>query len=219
MSSTLATTDVYDVYRVRVPSGEHILVKLADPPDAAWAARVAGALAPRRVVFTWPTADAMSLRCVQHASDVPVTPQETEAVQLFTAGATTSVERVDEVLTPKALQASLDRENEDTLTTLVNSVLAPTGIIPFVGAGMSFPYGVPMWGDFLNLAAVSEDEKRDVARLVKEGSFEQAAKLLDSGPSRDHFQSSSPSGSTSRSMMRGFDAVRSRCCLVSRPVQ
>jgi hypothetical protein len=86
------------------------------------------------------------------------------------------------------LQPLVEIENASVIDSIVKSLRSPTGIIPFIGAGMSHDYGAPMWGDFLELAAVTDDEKAEVKRLIKDGKYEDAAQFLDAGPNREHFR-------------------------------
>ena len=85
------------------------------------------------------------------------------------------------------MQALIDTENAPVIDAIVRSLRSATGIIPFVGAGMSHDYGAPIWGDFLQLAAATE-EKAEVERLVKDGKYEDAAQFLDAGPNGDRFR-------------------------------
>jgi SIR2-like domain len=86
------------------------------------------------------------------------------------------------------LQTLLEAENAPVIDAIVKSVRSPTGVIPFIGAGMSHDYGAPMWGDFLELAAVTDEDKGEVKRLVKDGEYEEAAQFLDAGPHGAHFR-------------------------------
>ena len=86
------------------------------------------------------------------------------------------------------VQALVEAENAVSIELIVESLRSPTGIIPFVGAGMSHDYGAPIWDDFLELAASSDDEKARVNRLIDEGRYEDAAQVLDTGPHRNHFR-------------------------------
>ncbi|MFO0697875.1 MAG: SIR2 family protein [Nitrospira sp.] len=86
------------------------------------------------------------------------------------------------------LQALIDKENASAIDKIVTSLRSPTGVIPFIGAGMSHDYGVPMWGQFLELAAVTDDERVQVKSFVKDGKYEDAAQLLDTGSSREKFR-------------------------------
>ena len=98
------------------------------------------------------------------------------------------MERIDGVLTPAALGGLIEQENEATIASIVNSLLSATGIIPFVGAGMSQDFGAPMWGEFLKLAAASTEAEIAVGQFVRDGQYEQAAQLLDSEPNRSRFR-------------------------------
>jgi hypothetical protein len=77
-------------------------------------------------------------------------------------------------------------------------VRSPTGVIPFIGAGMPHDFGAPMWGDFLELAAVTDEDKGEVKRLVKDDEYEDAAQFLDAGAQERISARSSPNGWTSR---------------------
>jgi hypothetical protein len=86
------------------------------------------------------------------------------------------------------LQALLEAENAPVIDAIVKSLRSPTGVIPFIGAGMSHDYGAPIWGDFLELAAVTDEEKGEVKRLINDGKYEDAAQFLDAGPHGAHFR-------------------------------
>lgn len=86
------------------------------------------------------------------------------------------------------LQALVEIENGPVIEALVKSLRSPTGVIPFIGAGMSHDYGVPMWGEFLEMAAVTDEDKTEVKRLVNDGKYEDAAQFLDSGGRGEHFR-------------------------------
>ena len=86
------------------------------------------------------------------------------------------------------VQALIETENAPVIDAVVSSLRSPTGVMPFIGAGMSHDYGVPMWGEFLEMAAVSDDEKAVVKRLVNDGKYEDAAQFLDAGPRGEHFR-------------------------------
>ena len=87
------------------------------------------------------------------------------------------------------LQAHLDAENAPVIDAIVRTLRSATGIIPFVGAGMSHDYGAPMWGPFLELAAGRDTGlKGRIRRLVTAGKYEDAAQLLDTGTHRRRFR-------------------------------
>ncbi len=79
------------------------------------------------------------------------------------------------------LQTLVETENGPVIDAIVRSLRSPTGVIPFIGAGMSHDYDVPMWGEFLEIAAVTDEEKAEVKRLVGDGKYEDAAQFLDTG--------------------------------------
>ena len=81
------------------------------------------------------------------------------------------------------LQALIDSENAPVIEEIVRSLRSSTGLIPFIGAGMSHDYGALMWSDFLERAAVTDDEKAEVKRLIKDGKYEDAAQHLDNADS------------------------------------
>lgn len=70
--------------------------------------------------------------------------------------------------------------NRDVIPKLVAQLQTPLGVIPFVGAGLSKPFGFPSWREFLlNQARNTNIEEKIDQRLVA-GKFEEAAKdLLD----------------------------------------
>jgi hypothetical protein len=53
-----------------------------------------------------------------------------------------------------------------------------SGIIPFVGAGISVPFGMPGWEGFLKGEAAKCGLVAEVAALLKENQYEEAAELL-----------------------------------------
>lgn len=80
-------------------------------------------------------------------------------------------------------------ENENYLP-LLEEQLKGIGVIPFVGAGVSVPFGIPTWSNFLLKLA----EKRGLADKIQErltdGQFEEAAEdlLTEYGPRAFHDQ-------------------------------
>jgi hypothetical protein len=86
------------------------------------------------------------------------------------------------------LASLIETSNAPVIDAIVRSLRSTTGIIPFVGAGMSAEFGAPMWGDFLELAAATDEDRAAVRRLVKGGKYEEAAQHLDAGPHRDRFR-------------------------------
>ena len=184
---------VIDVFRIRSGTRRRLVVQLTEPPDEKWADRVAAGL-KHRVIFAWAGTAGAGLRCVTaDKKEAPPTDDERAlAEEVSTAGPPASAERIDGVHSPSSIRELIQLQNDSTIKVIVNSLLSPTGLIPFVGAGMSFDYGVPMWGPFLKRAADSDpartDEgKKTIAALVKVGKYEAAAQLLNS-ESPDHFR-------------------------------
>ncbi|MBV8516998.1 MAG: SIR2 family protein [Acidobacteria bacterium] len=55
----------------------------------------------------------------------------------------------------------------------LRSAITRTGVTPFVGAGLSFPYGFPLWASFLR--DCSAEAAVDVRQRIARGEFEEAA--------------------------------------------
>lgn len=81
---------------------------------------------------------------------------------------------------PDLRQIEAIGDNRDHLERLIEQIRAGSGITPFVGAGMSVPFGYPGWGDFL--IAISRRPAFDVEQWVRHhiaaGLFEEAAEAL-----------------------------------------
>jgi hypothetical protein len=184
---------VIDVFRIRSGTRRHLVVPLTDPPDEKWAGRVAAGL-KHRVVLVWAGTAGAGLRCVtaDKKDAAPTDEERALAEEVSRTRPPASAERIDGVYLPSSIRELIQDRNDATIRVIVNSILSPTGLIPFVGAGMSFDYGVPMWGPFLNVAAESDpartdDGKKKIAALVKMGKYETAAQLLNS-ESPAHFR-------------------------------
>ncbi|HJF74986.1 SIR2 family protein [Gallibacterium anatis] len=53
-------------------------------------------------------------------------------------------------------------------------------LIPFIGAGLSQPSGLPLWGDFLKKVHKETDiEKKEFNQLLADGNYEEVAELLE----------------------------------------
>lgn len=90
----------------------------------------------------------------------------------------------DEVMTLADNRAILDR-----IARVFQN--AGSGLTPFVGAGLSRPYGFPLWRDFLlDVAAQAEagDLVDRVERRLDAGEYEEAAEDLENALSADRFQ-------------------------------
>ncbi|MBN2024092.1 MAG: SIR2 family protein, partial [Pirellulales bacterium] len=69
-------------------------------------------------------------------------------------------------------------DNERNLRLLVEQIKAPTGIIPFVGAGMSVPFGFPAWRPFLISQAPDSTTRQQIVELLDQGLYEETAEAL-----------------------------------------
>jgi hypothetical protein len=69
-------------------------------------------------------------------------------------------------------------QNAYPLERLAEQMENPVGVIPYVGAGLSAPFGMPTWQKFLELEAEKLAQQTAVRKLVRQGEFEEAAELL-----------------------------------------
>ena len=95
--------------------------------------------------------------------------------------------RKSELYTPPELRRLIDDENKNAFDILVAQVRSPVGVVPFVGAGLSVPFGFPGWPKFLEQAAAFHRTPEKVLTLVKRNRLIEAAQLLYE-PSPDRFQ-------------------------------
>lgn len=68
-------------------------------------------------------------------------------------------------------------DNQVNFDSLVRQ-LRTGGVVPFVGAGMSVPYGMPAWRDFLVSMAGEAAWREEVDRLLGAGDYEEAAEIV-----------------------------------------
>jgi len=94
-------------------------------------------------------------------------------------GPATGGARAGEDTLPDAL-ASLSSlaENTVNLFLLIKQVKARLGVVPFVGAGMSVPFGFPAWRPFLESQAPDETVRQRIVELLDHGQYEEAAEVL-----------------------------------------
>jgi hypothetical protein len=71
-------------------------------------------------------------------------------------------------------------ENEGNFRRLVEDFDSLRGIIPFVGAGASIPFGFPSWTQFLLRLGLQAGIEADVRALISESAYEEAAEKLQS---------------------------------------
>jgi hypothetical protein len=95
--------------------------------------------------------------------------------------------RKAELFTPAELCSLIDRENRNAFDILVAQLRSPVGVVPFVGAGLSVPFGFPGWPKFLREAATFHGRPKEVLALVERNRLIEAASLLYK-PSPDRFQ-------------------------------
>lgn len=69
-------------------------------------------------------------------------------------------------------------DNKDNLRRLVAQLKTPIGIIPFVGAGLSIPFGFPAWSSFLTTQAKKAGISNKIRQHLKSGEYEEAAEDL-----------------------------------------
>jgi tetratricopeptide (TPR) repeat protein len=67
--------------------------------------------------------------------------------------------------------------NREVFQRLVQQLSTPLGVVPFVGAGLSIPCGMPGWAEFLTSSATAEARPRVVIELER-AAFEEAAQLV-----------------------------------------
>src|SRR5215470_3579152 len=68
-------------------------------------------------------------------------------------------------------------DNRINIEALVEQ-LRTGGVIPFVGAGTSKPFGFPEWKDFLMDLAPDDSGKREIEARLAKGEYEEAAEDL-----------------------------------------
>ncbi len=78
-------------------------------------------------------------------------------------------------------------DNRINIAALVEQ-LQTGGIIPFVGAGMSVPFGFPDWKSFLMSLAPDDSEKRLIEERLAKGEYEEAAEYLLQSRGSNAFQ-------------------------------
>lgn len=79
-------------------------------------------------------------------------------------------------------------ENPVNLDRLIGQLQKPAGVTPFVGAGMSIPFGFPAWTDFLLEVAKIFAVRPRIKELVAKGKYEEAAEVLQKKAEKHAFQ-------------------------------
>jgi hypothetical protein len=83
------------------------------------------------------------------------------------------------------------------------TTVQPIPLLPFVGAGLSVPMGFPSWGRFLDDLSHECGKQRDVAALLIDGRYEEAAEAVEMALGAAIFN---------RRVAHTFGEVRSRDC-------
>ncbi len=76
------------------------------------------------------------------------------------------------------LVEEISEENKANIRRLVEQMQTRPGIIPFVGAGLSIPYGLPGWTSFLLSQAHSTGITDQIGQRIELGKYEEAAEDL-----------------------------------------
>src|ERR1017187_6055558 len=79
-------------------------------------------------------------------------------------------------------------DNPINLPLLLKQLKTRVGVVPFVGAGMSVPFGFPAWGPFLELQAPDDAARQQIRKLLNAGEYEEAAESLLKVKGEDVFQ-------------------------------
>jgi hypothetical protein len=70
------------------------------------------------------------------------------------------------------------KDNENNLRRLIEQLKTSLGVIPFVGAGLSRPFGFPLWTDFLITQARSVGIEEKIQERIYAGEYGEAAEDL-----------------------------------------
>jgi SIR2-like domain len=72
------------------------------------------------------------------------------------------------------------RQNNYYISLLIKQFRSSVGIVPFVGAGLSKPFGFPLWSEFLRQQADLAGIPDEINELIANGRYEEAAdRLID----------------------------------------
>src|SRR5256714_6837550 len=69
-------------------------------------------------------------------------------------------------------------QNDFTLRELVTQLKSALGVLPFVGAGLSIPFGFKGWQQFLLAQGKSAGIEKKIKQRIKDGEYEEAAQDL-----------------------------------------
>lgn len=76
-------------------------------------------------------------------------------------------------------EIALDPRNRDAVAALIQAFQRRQGIIPFVGAGLSFDWGFPLWGMFLVEVSRTAGIEAQVQKVLDGEDYELAAQSLE----------------------------------------
>ena len=79
---------------------------------------------------------------------------------------------------PEWLSAVLELGDNKTLLPSLVRQFQKTGVLPFVGAGLSAPYNLPQWAELVKSLAPDEETRTKVDGLLAADEYERAAQLL-----------------------------------------
>lgn len=68
--------------------------------------------------------------------------------------------------------------NQPSMRKLVEQIKSGPGVVPFVGAGLSVPFGLPGWSGFLTRLACRAGKLKTVESILGEGRYEEAAEIV-----------------------------------------
>ena len=105
------------------------------------------------------------------------------------SGPATASDNADEDSLPAALAALASlADNTINLPLLIKQLKTRVGVVPFVGAGMSVPFGFPAWRPFLESQAPDDAARQQIRNLLDAGEYEEAAESLLRSRGADTFQ-------------------------------
>jgi SIR2-like domain len=137
-----------------------------------------------REVHTLPADDARKWK-EQAAKDFGVTTVDT--AETGPTGAEWQREKDESLHTPASLKEHIEAENASSVELLVRQLRSPMGVVPFVGAGLSIPFGFDSWERVLRDTAQFHSEPAAVTDKIAKSDFIGAAALLQR-ESADRFQ-------------------------------
>jgi SIR2-like domain len=187
------------------------------PPASDWVKRVVGEFEPRAVLFVWYNRGNWAASMVSGGGPGVPRRKDLELAAGVLAGDGSlsrgdevvfrrepgvAPERVvvptgnvtgkrDEVLTPAGMDAWIKRRNVKNVRQIVESLRSAMGVIPFLGAGMSYDFEYPLWGPFFTQFGadaadgtivasrkLSAEKQAEVIAFIKDQKFEKAADIL-----------------------------------------